>query len=86
MLADLSVLLAAVQTISTTPSSDLSLLTGDPQRPFPQDIEMRCGVLGQLTSDSGKPHPQDLPGTAKGDDDLLPPDKKFALNLLPGRW
>lgn len=57
---------------------------GDSRRPFPQDIEMRCGFLGQLTSTSGiKPHPS-LPPTStdtvsKGGDILPPPEKKFAL-------
>ena len=52
-------------------------VAGDPRRPFPQDIEMRCGVLGQLTAGykpqtTSKPHPQT---TSNGP----PPEKKFAL-------
>lgn len=26
------------------------LLIGDPRRPYPQDIEMRAGILGRLSS------------------------------------
>ena len=49
---------------------------GDSRRPFPQDIEMRRGLLGQLTS-GAKPHSQ--AGTGGGGDMLPPPEKKFAL-------
>ena len=58
-----------------------SVLSGDLQRPFPQDIEMRCGLLGELTSGI-KPHP---PKVAREGLGLLPPEKKLALaNSLPG--
>ncbi len=57
-------------------------LPGDPRRPFPQDIEMRSGFLGELTS-GVKPHPQQ-PSTTDvqqrgGGDILPPPGKKFAM-------
>ena len=32
-------------------SSSFPIHTGDPRRPYPQDIEMRSGVLGKLSSD-----------------------------------
>ena len=48
-------------------------ISGDLQRPFPQDIEMRCGLLGELTSGI-KPHPVN-----ETKDGLLPTTKKFAL-------
>ena len=53
---------------------------GDPRRPFPQDIEMRCGFLGQLMT-NGKPQPPPQPVTsAASDGDMQPPpEKKFAL-------
>ena len=48
--------------------------SGDQQRPFPQDIEMRCGFLGELTSGI-KPRPPDA--MREG---LMPPEKKPALD------
>ena len=26
------------------------IISGDPRRPYPLDIEMRCGALGQISS------------------------------------
>lgn len=49
-------------------------LAGDTRRPFPQDIEMRRGFLGQLTSGT-KPRPEE-PSNVEA---APPPEKKFAL-------
>lgn len=62
---------------------------GDPRRPFPQDIEMRSGILGELTS-GVKTHPPPSSTAEQGGaqqrgeggggvDILPPPEKKFAM-------
>ena len=56
--------------------ADHLLIAGDPRRPFPQDIEMRRGFLGQLTS-GVKPQ---VGLNAGGSEEMVPPpEKKFAL-------
>ena len=64
-------------------------LSDDCRRPFPQDIEMRCGFLGQLTS-GVTPNSAgvggDMSDTGRGPrDDLPPPEKKMALNVHAGK-
>ena len=50
---------------SCSTASPLNWTPGDPRRPYPQDIEMRCGLLGQL--DNLKPNQNDV------NSDLKPP-------------
>lgn len=55
------------------------LLADDSRRPFPQDIEMRCGFLGQLTS-GNKLSQLPTVHSVEGEEMQPPPEKKFALN------
>lgn len=41
------------------------LLLGDPRRPYPQDTEMRAGILGRLST-TGKLSSDDTEGDSSG--------------------
>ena len=60
-------------------------MLGDARRPFPHDIEMRCGFLGQLTSGI-KPHSQGtgISSSAERAENPPPHDKRKAITVLAG--
>ena len=57
---------------------DMWLPSGDPRRPYPQDIEMRAGFLGRLSSPSSV-------GQAKDDAGTKPPESKTVIGGAPLR-
>lgn len=57
----------------------------DPRRPFPQDIEMRSGFLGQLTSGILPPQLPAGGSTTGVEEGNPPPEKRIALNAIPSR-